>query len=527
MAFGLARVEPLARRFDTGRFAAAGAIAAAGFYACLSGGHIPAIRAFVMVAAVLGGRLWHRPSSSQSGLALAALGILMVDPTSLFEASFQLSFGAASVLVILLARAQRIQEPKNLGLWARLLKGLWQLGRASLAATAVTTPIGLWHFGEMSLVAVPVNLVVVPIAGMALVPGFLLCCALVPLWPLGATVLTYLCGELLELMLEGLEILSQYPVAVADPGPWLVTCALASCGAALTLSVRPKGIVALVLTISCGAFALSLNLSRDSPPKGRLVLDVFDVGHGDSMLVSVPGGFKCLVDTGGSHNPEYDTGERIVLPALSALGVSSLDALALSHEDHDHAGGAAAVLRRLKVSRLWHNGAHKPSDAQSSAIFEAANKRVLVEATPDICGSRTLGEAVVSVIHPCDPEYDESSSNDRSLVILVEHQVGRLLLLGDISGEVERQLVRRGRIPKVDVLKVAHHGSRSSSTDELLESASPRYAVVSEPSYDGRVGLHPEVAQRLMAHGVVVLSTRERGATRISMDLQGISVRPL
>lgn len=534
-SFCLARVELVARRFDTGRFAAAGAIAAAGAYACLSGGHIPAVRAFVMVAAVLGGRLTHRPSSSQSGLALAALGILASDPKSLFEASFQLSFGAAAVLVLLLTRRQRLVEaeaeaetgrPSPVARW---VEGLWRLGRASLAATAVTTPIALWHFGELSLVAVPVNLVVVPMASMVLVPGLLLCCALVPVWPWAANTLTRLCGELLGLLLDGLIFLSRYPVAVARPGPWVLACVLAACGAGLALAVWPKKVFALSFAITCGVFALASNLSADTPPSGALVLDVFDVGHGDSMLVSLPEGPRILVDTGGSRNPEYDVGERIVLPALSALGISFLDALVLSHEDHDHAGGAAAVLRRLKVSRLWHNGAANPSQAQTSALVEAVRRQVLVEAPPDLCGVRRMGKTRISVIHPCDPhsQHDLSSANDRSLVLLVEHGVGRLLLLGDIGGDVERQLVRQGRIPRVDVLKVAHHGSRSSSTQELLDAAAPRYAVVSEPRHEGRVGLHPEAGQRLRAHGAVVLSTRERGAMRIALDFQGISVRPL
>jgi competence protein ComEC len=529
LSFCLARIPWLARRFDTGKFAAAGAIAAAGAYACLSGGNLPATRAFVMLAAVLSGRLCHRPASSSSGLALASSSLLLHDPTSLCEPSFQLSFGAAAALVFFLAKRSTDDEsePRPAGMRARVLEALAQLVRVSLAATAVTTPIALWHFRELSLVAVPVNLIAVPIASLVLVPGLLICCVLVPIWPAAAVLLTRCCGALVGLFTDCLEALSQGSIAIAEPGPAVIACAVTACAAAALVAIWPRRSSALVLGLACGACGLSIILSTDKPPQDALVLDALDVGHGDSLLLTLPSGEHLLVDTGGSRDPAYDTGERIVVPALRSLGVSSLAALVLTHEDHDHVGGARAVLRGFSLLQLWHNGAAFPGDAQAAAVAAANSSGTLVKAPPSLCGLHRIGNATITVLHPCDVPTIDQGGNDRSLVLLVEHEASRLLLLGDIGAQVERDLVSRGLVPPVDVLKVAHHGSKTSTSDELLEAASPRYALVSEPRHEGRIGLHRDTAQRLESAGAILLSTGKRGALRIVLDGRGIAVRPL
>jgi competence protein ComEC len=219
------------------------------------------------------------------------------------------------------------------------------------------------------------------------------------------------------------------------------------------------------------------------------------VGQGDCALVTLPGGEHLLVDAGGTRSGRFDVGERVVVPALRALGVTRLDAAVLTHPDFDHAGGMAAVLETLDVGELWENGQGRgePIEAYRHILFAAQKHRVKVRRTPELCGAHRFGGV-------------------------------RAALTGDIDRETESHLVSDGDLLPADILKLPHHGSASSSSLPFLDALSPAVAVASVGRFNPHGMPHADVRYRLARRGIRLLRTDRRGAVRVSTDGRGIFV---
>lgn len=250
----------------------------------------------------------------------------------------------------------------------------------------------------------------------------------------------------------------------------------------------------------------------------NLVVTFFDVGQGDAALIQFPLGKTLLIDGGGGWN-QFEMGSQVLFPELTRLGILTLDRILLSHPDNDHARGFLGVLNKLKVKELWLHGDLK----------KAPKKQLLVDIETQ---SRARGvlekfisfetfEEIEGVKVQTLPLGDGSKKgNDKALVVQMEFGGCKMLFTGDIEKEGEWELLRKLNT-KIDLLKVPHHGSLSSSQWGFLKSISPRWAVVS-------VGLknsygHPrsEVLQRYRALGVELFRTDFHGAIRFTFSPQG------
>jgi competence protein ComEC len=241
-------------------------------------------------------------------------------------------------------------------------------------------------------------------------------------------------------------------------------------------------------------------------------------------VITSPAGRHILVDGGPVSRGGYDAGERIVVPALRALGISTLDTVVATHPDADHIGGLAAVLDAMPARQVFDNGRGRNDDEiplYRNLMSAAARRSVPVLRTPSVCGAHAFDGAVVTVLHPCDWDngFDPSASaNDNSLVLLVRYKQVRILLLGDAGADVETMLAKRGLIPIVDVLKLSHHGSRTATGEAFLDAARPAVAIVSAGRHN-RFGMpHRTVLLRLLARKILVLRTDLSGAIRVSTD---------
>ena len=281
----------------------------------------------------------------------------------------------------------------------------------------------------------------------------------------------------------------------------------------------PRGLGDIVSLVECPSpfKRRRPRLSGWCPPKRPTLLDV---GQGDAAVVQGRTA-ALLIDAGTAVPGGADLGESVVLPALRALGVGRLDLVVASHGDLDHRGGLPAVLRAWPVEELWLPAGGLADPAFEEAIAAARARGVRVEERGAGFAPVRLGDLRVAPVWPPPPDTAEgrgAGRNDRSLTVRVEIAGHALLFPGDLESGAESRLVASGAPLRSDVLKLPHHGSRSSSSPHFLEAVDGAVAVVSAPRFS-RFGMpHPEVVARASADGYAVWWTGRDGAVLIGLD---------
>lgn len=504
------RHRPLA---DARRVALAAAFTVAGGYALLTGLGIPVRRALVFLAAwgVVAAR--GRPTRRAAPLLLAALLLLAVDPGALFALGAQLSFAATAALLWSREEVTGMDD-RELSSGMRLRRHARALVRASASAAAASVPLIAAAGRDVSFLAGLPNLVAVPLTAVLLLPLALLCAAAVAVLPIGWTPFVSPAAHLVgEILAGALAVADRLPAPASAPAaaPALLLSALLALGA---IRARRTGL-RLSLAVLAGLVPGALPPPAISPAVPRVAF--IDVGQGDAVLVQTHHA-ALLVDGGTAIPGGVDLGERIVVPALRALGVRRIDLLVASHADLDHRGGLPAVLRSVHVGRIWLPRGGR-ADAAFAPLLEEARRRGIPVEERGEGGAPFRGEDLVAT--PLWPPAGASfgpSENDGSLVLRVDTPGARVLLPGDIEAPAEEALVARGADLRADVLKLAHHGSRTSSTAVFLDAVRPRVAVASAPPA-GRFGMpHPAVRARLARRHVVLAWTGLDGAILVGLQ---------
>jgi competence protein ComEC len=476
-------------------------------YASLCGGRPSVVRAVLMCLCVSGAKLLSINSPGLNGLALAALILLALRPMDLHDPGFQLSFLAACGILVF---AGYIGGKLALR-WGRL--GEW-LG-LSLAAQIGVVPIMAWHFLRLTPAAVVANLVVLPLAAALMAVGAVVAFMAPVPWIGDAVVwLAWLLVKSLTLSSQVALALPLGSLRVPLPSP----CWFAAYAMMFSVAIVARGKWRGTMGIGLGLLVVVL-LVQPSPPTASdsLRITAFDVGHGDALLLEFPGNERLLVDGGGSFRRSFDVGERVLVPALLSRGIRTLDGILATHADQDHIGGLHAVVSNLRVRQFW--GGVPAWDDEAYRELRARIDERGVDFRQLRAGDELIrGEVKVRVLYAGGT--DDVGENESSLVLLVTYGRARLLLTGDAGVSTELALLRVGQVPRVEVLKVGHHGSQHSTMVPFLEALSPRIALVSAPS-TGFVRLpSPWVLRRLKQRGITILRTDRDGAITLSVDKQ-------
>ncbi len=478
-------------------------------YCLIAGFAVPAQRTLYMVG-VVALALWAgRVSSVSRVLCAALLLVLLLDPWAVLAPGFWLSFGAVAVILYVATGRLRAGQAPAAGHGAALGHSLVQWGRVQWAITLALAPLLLVWFQQMSLVSPLANAVAIPLVSLVVTP-----------LALAGSVLPFdFILKLAHAVMAGqmwlLEWCAALPAAVWQqhaPATWTVALALA--GTAWLL--LPRGVPArwLGLPLMLPMFAVA----PPAPPPGALWLTVLDVGQGLAVFVQTER-HALLYDAGPAYGPEADSGSRVILPFLRASGIAQLDAMVVSHDDNDHAGGAASVLSGLPVAAFYS------SLAPSHAAWRAAAGYRL----PCAAGQGWDWDGVhFELLHPAAASYalERIKSNDRSCVLRIAAADGTALLTGDIEVRSEQELLARApQKLRAEVLVVPHHSSRTSSTPEFIAAVQPRWALI-PVGYRNRFG-HPkeEVVERYRASGAQTLRTDSAGAVLVRIDGSGIDVQ--
>lgn len=455
-------------------------------YSLLAGFAVPAQRTLWMLGVTtLATRLRVFADPGRT-LAAALLLVVVLDPMAVISAGFWLSFGAVALLTGFVAR-----PASRFGWFAAWSRAQWVLfvGLAPLL-------IGL--FQQVSLVSPAANAFAVPVVSLVVVPLALVATVSPWAWP------AQLANGLMTWVAGALAWLAQLPGArwvQAAPPDWAVVLALA--GAACLL--LPRGFPSRWL--GTFGFLPLLFAAPALPAEGEARVTVLDVGQGLAVFVRTAHE-SLLFDAGAAWGDDTDSGAAIVVPFLRGEGVSRLGALVVSHDDRDHTGGVASVLRQVPAD--WVLASLPPTHA---ALRDA--RRVVGCAAGQ---SWSWSGVRFAVLHPAyRPDAGKLRDNARSCVLRIDAGGHSALVAADIEADSERDLLTAGATLSADVLVVPHHGSRTSSTDGFVAAVRPSVAVMSL-GYRNRFGHpHPDVDARYRRAGVTIVRTDRDGAVAFTL----------
>lgn len=496
-------------------------------YMLLTGSQPPIVRATVMALVILFSRLLGGRPNSLNAVGVAALIVLAYDARQLFDVGFQLSFAAVvSIIYFYPALNTHILKLTGPALWRRTLVAALQVCAVTLVASVGTLPLTAIYFGKVSVVGIFTNIVILPLVGVSVTLGFVsaLLGWITPLAEAVGAVNVLVLRAILEtakysggLSWAFVETFRFKPVHAVPF--YLVLLWL------FHLSVRRVSRVLLIVLLCCLNIFLILPEGRlDALPAERLRVSFIDVGQGDAALVEFPGGRTMLIDA-GAWSEEYDAGEQIVTPFLKRRGITRLDWFVASHPHADHIGGAPHVFRSFEVNEVVESGQPAADPAYARYVRAIEQEHASLRIARSFDSVLTVAGVRVYVCYPTAEVVGPDSSNpyrninNTSVVLKLVYGESAFLFMGDLEREGEAQLCRMfGDFLRADVLKVGHHGSSTSSTEEMLEFVRPHYAVISV----GRNNTfnHPseDVIDRLRAFGADVLRTDEEGAVIFETD---------
>lgn len=502
-------------------------------YVLLSGASPSVVRAGLMAILIMTGGSLGRKQDTLTTLATAALLSLLWNPGTVSDLGFLLSFITTLGLLLL--------SPRIYG-W---LKGpTWLRGAlaVTLAAQISSLPLLLSQFNQFSPISILANLFIMPLTFLLVPLGFLiLLLGSIHIW--FAFPLVGIYRILMWLLVKPIVWVSDTTAGftwVIPSLPIWVVCLIYGgilgvmypstvkrFGRGLKVRFRLQNRFSNLMRkrkqhlIACLLLAgLFVGWALWLPHSSELRVTFLDVGQGDSALIETPGGQNILVDGGGIPQymrSDFDVGDKIVIPFLHHRGVRTIDYVIATHADEDHIRGLLTVLKKMPVRRLIISGYDDPAPAFQELLRLAKAKRIpIYESKAPIEWDLERG-VHWRFLHP-DIIHHGTRSDTNSNCVVFEFTYGRrsFLFTGDIEGEVEPDLFPYAH--PIDVLKVPHHGSAYSTTEELLEKWHPRYAVISVGKWNRYHHPHPDVLNRLKHAGATVYRTDQQGAVTVLTD---------
>jgi competence protein ComEC len=506
--FVLGFIPGVAERASLAMLGALVALPCATWFCLWSASPASALRATVMGGVGLAGVVLGRRGMALDALCFTGFVMLAFSPMLLHDPGFTLSMAAvASLLVVpsITAKADVIG-------WCK--RQLYMSITASLVATAATLPITAATFGRVSLVAPLTNLVAVPLGATLATPLAIAVVMLAPVWSSAADIAAHALDYLLAALLVTVKVGASLPgAAIATPQPSFTQ--LVAYGGLLVALRRRAFVIAGVaglVTVFAGA----------SRHPAELTVEIPYVGQGDGIIVRTPSGDTMVIDAGGAITPAgADPGRTVMAPLLRTDGVRAVDLAVVTHPHPDHLGGFAYLAQRFTIRGLWSNGqddAHPILQALRDNVRRSGGIAARPLELPTVVH---FGGLAVDIIHPRaapDSYLPELGLNNNSIVLRLTYGERRILLTGDIEALAEREIVAAGTPLDADILKVGHHGSRTSSSAIFLDAVRPQLAIASCGDHNDFGFPHRETRERFASRSIPLLTTRDDGAVRLHTD---------
>ncbi|MGE0822004.1 MAG: DNA internalization-related competence protein ComEC/Rec2 [Candidatus Binatia bacterium] len=509
-------------------------------YALLAGGSVATWRAVLMIFAYLFARLFDRQDELYRSLTFTALLISVLWPGALLEISFQLSFMSVLSLVMGMeyfcrwwekAQGKYLEQQKLLcviifrwGLTPIVISTATLLGTALLTAT---------HFNQVSVMGILANIFIVPLLGSGAVILGLLSAGTICVSESFAIFLLFVTKQFVFIGVRLTGWFAAFPYAslpVITPSfieliilygllvsfilrfyyhePW-----------STRMSTLLRGVCFVALIIDGGYWVYHRYFHRD------LRITFLDVGQGDAAVVEFPGSQVMVIDGGGFASETFDTGEAIIAPFLWSQKIARVDILVMSHPQLDHYGGLAYLAQHFSPRELWFNGEFGQGVRFLQFLDVLTQKGISMRSLCRDSSPIVISQVNVDILHPpC--QRNGLDPNNASLVLQISHQDIDILFTGDIENEGEQILLsNKGiRINKIEILKVPHHGSRTSSSSAFVQTTRPRVAIASLGAHNRFHFPAQEVERRYHDQGTRWLRTDQVGTVRIYSDGQKYKV---
>jgi competence protein ComEC len=504
-----------------GRAAMLASIVVLVVYAALVGGGASVDRATLMAVVYFAGRALDQRSPPLNTLWVVAAILEAAAPLSVTDPAFALTFGATFSILLVGPLVLVSDRP-------RLVQAAATLLAASVAAEAALFPVSALVFSRITFAGLALNFLAIPLMAVAQIAGM----AVVPI-ALVSSRLAALCGLFAHIGAAGLvwsaglvRFAPALTYRVAAPPLWAVGLYYGGAMVSWILwtRMRQARLAAAGVALAGAVWILGEPWAWwAARGDGRLHVTFIDVGQGDSMVLRFPRGSTLLVDTGGlTFGSGFDVGDRVVGPVLRQMGIRRLGRVALTHGDPDHIGGAPSVLREFRPSEVWE-GIPVPRFAPLNAL------RVEAEAMDARWTNVYRGDEVwidgveVRAESPTPGDWERQRvRNDDSLVLEVRWRDVSILLTGDIGKAIERGLTIAPS--PLRVLKVPHHGSRTSSSVEFVRALRPQAVVFSVGRSNHFGHPAPDVLQRYRDVGAAIFRTDQDGAVMLDTDGRSIDV---
>jgi len=483
-------------------------------FLALSGFDVSAERAVLMALLVFAGKVWFMDVEPSNIISFCGLLLLAVNPAQFLDPGFVLTFALTAAILA----GRRIFLPSL----SFLPRWIAELVSANFSAALMALPLSLYFFQRYAFAGFFSGLLLAPLAAVVTVCGVLLL-FLAWLPPAAAALALLPAGIALDAFFAVSDwIYSHASLSVFRPPPplWLFVAAGLLFYAVSLERLKTLGRALAALLLAGVLVFISLPPRRYRP--GNLEVYFLDVGHGDAIIAAFPSGDALLVDGGGSSYSDFQVGRRLVLPFLIQKRIRVRWA-AVSHFHPDHARGLAEIIAILKPEELWLSSSAADDVHYQQLLGARPAKTLLRKVTRDF--RRQVGDVSIACLFP--PRFIESDAahNDHSMVLRVADGRFSFLLAGDIEKEAERELADEYGVGLSSrVLKVPHHGSRTSSSAAFLDAVNPGVAVISAPAHSSYGFPHPEVVGRLKQRGIRWLTTARRGGIMIASTPAGLEI---
>jgi len=482
------------------------------FYCFITGFTASVVRAVIMAAAVLFGKIINREADVLTGISFAAFVILLYNPYSIYNVGFQLSFAATLSIVIF------FQKFKTALGKLKFPGYLTDVVSVTSAAQLGILPLGVYYFNTVSLISIIANIIVLPFVQIALIIGIILI-ILDQINVFAAGIAAQIANFFISLILYSTEILSNLnfsSVKIITPPAaliilyYLILLYLRYSNKTFKY-LKPTGLVFFLI------YAVLL-FRLICPPKLEVVF--LDVGEGDSIFIKTASGKNILIDGGGEE------GKRVVPDFLLDYGVWKLDLVISTHSHADHATGLVPVLENFRVRHLLLPGGENMDNFNTLLSCIDEDRTTVFRCFK---GSKIYldDKTMITFLNPDkNLGYSDSSLNNGSIVLKFEYMDTSILFCADIEKEVEALLAKNGEFLESDIIKIAHHGAGTSSTELFLDSVNPKAGIISvgKNNYG-----HPSITtlDRLTERGIVCLRTDRDGAVILKSDGKTIKINKI
>lgn len=425
-------------------------------------------RACIMAILTLFSSIIYRKSDVYTNISVAALITLIFNPYSLLDLGFQLSYGGTIGIIIFI---KRIQEKKSN---SKVINYIKQMALVSIYANIIIIPIMMYHFNTVSFTFIISNIMASPILGIIVITGFLFIIASITVKPLTRLIAIFI-KPILSILIKISQICSKLPfsnILVVTPYMFNVI----SYYAIILYCIKSKKnnkckiIICLLIVLILINFIIYI-----FPQKLRIFF--IDVGQGDSTLIITPDKKTVLIDGGGSDS--FDVGEKVLLPYLLDRRILKIDYVLISHFDTDHCGGILTIMEKVKVKNIIisEQAEHSENYERFKKLMIHKKIRLIEVKKGDKIKIGRYSE--FKILFPTSRLLSENPLNNNSIVAQFNYNNFKMLFTGDIEKLAEQQILKAEKAEiRADILKVAHHGSKTSSIPEFIKAVKPKIALI-------------------------------------------------